>query len=197
MPSNYRLVNISFDSILIGMRNNLIHIIERLANLRKSMLRQQAAQLGMQLVHAEILEYLAVCNRYSNTPLAIVEYLGQTKGSVSQSIKWLENKKLIKRRVSAEDKRSVRLQLTAAGNRHVEKFRKALPDLSTMDEVTEAGLISMLHSWQQKEGRKGFLVCNTCKFNESLGGARFRCGLTGEELSTLDINKICREHEYD
>ena len=41
-------------------------------------------------VHLATLRYLCNCNRFSNTASAITEYLGQTKGTISQTLKVLE-----------------------------------------------------------------------------------------------------------
>ncbi len=60
-------------------------------------MRKFATEEGLQLVHVEILQYLSVCNRYSDTTQTISEYLGQTKGSISQSLSNLEENGYIKR----------------------------------------------------------------------------------------------------
>jgi DNA-binding MarR family transcriptional regulator len=57
---------------------------------------QAGAAHGLQPVQLEVLNYLSSCNRYSDTPMAVTEYLGQTKGTVSQTIKTLEKKRISK-----------------------------------------------------------------------------------------------------
>lgn len=71
------------------MDHNIDMWIERISSLRSSLVRKAATAAGLQFIHAEILEYLGRCNRYSNTAQALTEYLGLTKGSVSQSLKLL------------------------------------------------------------------------------------------------------------
>ncbi|MFN2812475.1 MarR family winged helix-turn-helix transcriptional regulator, partial [Escherichia coli] len=66
------------------------------------------------------LHYLARCNRYSDTPLGVTEYLGLTKGTVSQSLKVLEGRGLISKLPDARDRRSVHLRLTDAGRALIE-----------------------------------------------------------------------------
>ncbi len=67
-----------------------------------------------------VFHYLARCNRYSDTPLGVTEYLGLTKGTVSQSLKVLEGRGLISKLPDARDRRSVHLRLTDAGRALIE-----------------------------------------------------------------------------
>ena len=67
--------------------------------------RQQAVAAGLPAVQWTILHYLRQANRYSNTPQALGEYLGLTKGTVSQSLKRLEARGWVKRVADARDGR--------------------------------------------------------------------------------------------
>ncbi|MCI0482724.1 MAG: MarR family transcriptional regulator, partial [Candidatus Dadabacteria bacterium] len=63
-------------------------LIERLGNLLRA--EERAAGAGLLPVHVRMLSYLSVCNRYSDTPAAVTEFAGATKGTSSQSIAVLE-----------------------------------------------------------------------------------------------------------
>lgn len=67
----------------------LFDLFERLSSLMRMWYRQHPLLVNVQPTHLSALRYLARCNRYSNTPLAVTEYLGLTKGTVSQSLKAL------------------------------------------------------------------------------------------------------------
>lgn len=158
-------------------------------------MRKAAGAEGLQLVHFEILRYLSLCNRYSNTAQALSEYLGQTKGSISQSLKFLEEHGYIERRPDAQDKRYVRLFLTEAGRACLGRMAGGLiPDLPDDPELVQA-LRRVLGRWQESNDLKGFGQCQSCKYNNSEGG-RFFCDLLKERLSAEDVTKICREHEF-
>ena len=77
------------------MNDELFNLIERLANLLRQETRLEGQSLGLQPIQQEALYYLSTCNRYSDTTLAVTEFLGLTKGTVSQSLKILESKALI------------------------------------------------------------------------------------------------------
>jgi DNA-binding PadR family transcriptional regulator len=132
----------------------------------------------------------------------VTEYLGQTKGTVSQSLKVLEIRGLIRKRADTEDRRLVHLKVTPSGRRLISKFvparflDEALKMLPGADsERLALGLDTLLRAAQRANQGRTFAACKTCRFNKPVkGGAQ--CGLTGEPLSMSDVELICREHEY-
>lgn len=90
----------------------LFDLLERLSSLTRVWFREHPLLADIQPIQLSALLYLARCNGYSNTPLAVADYLGLTKGTVSQSLKALEAKGLISKSQDARDKRSVHLLLT-------------------------------------------------------------------------------------
>ena len=73
---------------------NLFESIERMAALMRAEERRRCAECGLQPVHLQVLDYLLICNQYSNTPAAVSKYLGMTRGTVSQTLLLLEKKRL-------------------------------------------------------------------------------------------------------
>ncbi len=177
-------------------------ILERLCNLLRMEMRQFGLKFGLQPVQIEALTYLTQCNRYSDTPQAVTEYLGLTKGTVSQSLKLLDQKGLLRKRQDKKDKRIVHLAPTAKGRKLIEQSipAKGLEAALKMSHSLkgsglEEGLRSTLHAMQRHNNRKTFAACHTCRFNQKLSEG-FLCGLTNEPLSKQEIHMICREHEY-
>lgn len=167
--------------------------LERAFALHRNLMRQFANEEGLQLVHVEILQYLSVCNRYSDTTQAISEYLGQTKGSISQSLGNLEENGFIRKIQDKVDKRVFHLSLTTKGSSVIKRMSKFI-DLDSSDTIVPE-LKLLLSSIQKKHGFRGFGICKSCKFNQNVGQSNFVCGLTKEKLSLDDIHKICKEHE--
>ena len=164
--------------------------------------RLVASEAGLQAVHVEVLRYLERCNRYSNTPAAIALYLNTTKGTVSQSIKVLERKKLVRKTSDPEDKRVVRLGLTRKGSTLLERIDtggsigaaiEALPERES--RALARTLESLLRAAQRANALQSFGVCRTCRFFTQTGDGHFECGITKEPLSTDDSIRICVEHE--
>lgn len=179
----------------------ILSLVERLGNLMRAGAR--ASGDGLEPVHREILGYLSVCNRYSDTPAGVTDYLGATKGTTSQSIGVLERKGLVKKRPDKEDGRVVHLVLTATGRKMngggdvPEAFAEALSEMEPGEKETLVRLLSkILTGLQRRNGGRTFGVCRTCRFfRENALPRSHQCGLTLEPLSDVDSLKICREHE--
>lgn len=175
-------------------------LFERLANLIRAEERQVGTENGLQPVHLYALYYLSRCNRYSDTPAAVTEYLGMTKGTVSQTLQVLEKKGLILKQGDSEDKRLVHLHLTEQGKRMIKSltpppsFRKAMQQLSATDSrQIEQQFIRLLTVLQQNSMSRTFGECQTCRHFQN-NGTKYQCGLTQQELKVAEITRICREH---
>jgi DNA-binding MarR family transcriptional regulator len=175
--------------------------LERIANLIRTDVRKMGVAKGLQPVQLEALHYLSRCNRYSNTPVAVADYLGLTKGTVSQTLGVLESSGLIEKQSDRNDRRVVHLNLTNEGFRVVSEsippniLRSAVDGLSesARSEIT-ASLNRVLREMQTANKLKTFGSCKTCRHHLVQEDGTRRCGLTMEWLTETDAEKICREH---
>ncbi len=171
-------------------------LLERIANLLRAEERLLGGKLGLQPVHLQVLRYLSRANRYSDTPMSVTDYFALTKGTTSQTLIILEDRKLIVRKPDTHDGRKVHLQLTPAGKRILSRlmpsglFKKAQKHLPP-GLVTH--LEALLRAMQAAGGHRSFGVCHTCRFFKS-DAQEYRCGLTDENLTSKDATLICREH---
>jgi DNA-binding MarR family transcriptional regulator len=67
-------------------------LVERLSHLVREDLRAVATRHELPLAQLEVLRFLAVANRFSDTVSGLVEYVGATKGTLSQCVNALERK---------------------------------------------------------------------------------------------------------
>ena len=179
----------------------LYTLIERIGNLLRNELRTAGAPCELEPVHWQALDYLGRANAYSNTPIAVADYLGLTKGNVSQRLIALERAGFIKRSPDTKDGRVSHLALTAKGRALLSAqvppttWREALGVLprDTQDTL-EQGLSELLRALQRSRNSRSFGVCHTCRLFQR-EGKQFRCGLTHEPLAEEQTRKICREHE--
>jgi DNA-binding MarR family transcriptional regulator len=175
-------------------------LIERMAALMRSEERKKCTELGLQPVHFQVLDYLSRCNRYSDTPAALTNYLGMTRGTVSQTLLLLEKKGFIKKQTDAGDRRMVHLYLLNEGASILEKarstelFQRASSLLNEYHiDQNEVIFANVLLALQKANKSQSFGLCNTCHhFTQTSEG--FLCGLTKEPLSQSDSEKICQEH---
>jgi DNA-binding MarR family transcriptional regulator len=171
--------------------------LERLATLLQATLRDSAARHGLLPVQLQALTYLARANRYSDIPAAVAEYLGITRGTVSQTLGVLERKGLVTKQGDEHHGRLVHLVLTETGRAVVDdawstRWRRVL-GAPAAGELP--GLAALLQSLQQLNGNQAFGVCRECAHFQPRGGTGGggHCNLTGEPLAAPQVVKICRE----
>lgn len=181
---------------------DIYEYLERIASVLRNDVRRAGLGLGLQPVQLEALHYLSRCNRYSNTPVAVADFLGLTKGTVSQTLGVLENNGLIEKIPDAVDRRVIHLLVTDLGRRVVaeslpprvlEAAVNGFTPRETGDLLLALG--RMLLRLQQANGLRTFGACRNCRHHLLQDDGSRRCQLTGETLSDSDAEKICREHQ--
>lgn len=172
-------------------------LLERLGALIHQSVREDAARHGLLPIHIQVLHYLAQANRYSDIPIAIAEYFGITRGTVSQTLAVLERRGLVAKTPDPRHGKRVHLGLTPAGEAVLngswpERIEQALNELPFGAAGLDDVLRRLLSTLQHINGQRAFGVCRQCAhFLTESDGAR--CGLTGEPLATKQSVRICRE----
>ena len=172
-------------------------LLERLGSLIQQSIRDDAARHGLLPVHVQVMHYLANANRYSDLPIAVAEYLGVTRGTISQSLSVLERKGFLRKESDASDGRRVHLKLTEAGEgvlkgSWAEQLELAFNGLSIKRQDIELALRNILIALQRLNRQKAFGICHQCQHYLPEGNDG-RCALTGETLTRDQSLKICRE----
>jgi DNA-binding MarR family transcriptional regulator/ribosomal protein S14 len=175
----------------------LTPLLERLGALVHQSVRDDAARHGLLPIHVLVLGYLARANRYSDLPIAIAEYFGITRGTVSQSLAVLEDKGLLLKEPDGRHGKRIHLRLTRAGravlnDSWTQRIERELTLPPSNAAALEESLRGVLMTLQRLNGQRPFGVCRQCAhfLCESRSA---RCGLTGEPLATEQTLKICRE----
>jgi DNA-binding MarR family transcriptional regulator len=177
--------------------SGLSDLVDRLGRITHAL--QFAA--GLNPVQWEALRYLNRANKYSCSPSALAEYLGSTKGTVSQTLIALEGKGYVRRARDAVDRRSVKIALTDSGRallgddplRVVERAGGELSAADRHDVI--AGMERLLGVLNQTLGKPGFGICTQCCYLDTRPGRdepdNCVCGLTSEPLSRAETEMIC------
>jgi len=176
----------------------LLEMIERLGNLMRAEFRRIGADEQLQPVHIHALLYLYKANRYSNTPQALANYLGITKGTASQSLMLLDRRGLIERYEDDVDRRVVRLRLSNTGEQFLyeaqpaQQWQQATRNISP-NRVRNAvsALREALMTLQDDNEGTQFGTCPGCEHFERLSARASRCGFMGDRLSGPDTRRIC------
>jgi len=177
-----------------------LKLIDRISTLLRAEQRKKFSALGLQPVHVQTLDYLASCNRFSDTPAAVTDYLGLTKGTVSQTLQVLVRKGFIAKKQDEVDKRIVHLQILEAGKELLasitpfDVFIKAEEAIANQQfDSISAALYEALVALQNVNGTSSFGQCKNCiTFSEE--NDHYYCLLMQQKLSQSDIEKICREY---
>lgn len=182
--------------------DEIYEFLERIANLIRTDVRRGGTGSRLQPVQIEALHYLGRCNRYSNTPLAVADFLGLTKGTVSQTLRVLEVNGLIEKQTDPRDRRVVHLVVTPEGREVLlgtvppQVFKAAFGGMAAAEREAMLRVFDgLLRRLQRANGLRSFGACKSCRHHRVEAVGSRRCGLTHETLTDLDAEKICREHE--
>ena len=158
---------------------------------------------GLSPAQWEALRYIARANRYSRNPSALADFLGTSKGTVSQTLIALEGKGYLRRVRGPPDRRAVRLELAPAAKSllahdpliDVERMVAAALSPSAQTALSD-GLDCLLRNLRQRCGGSDFGVCEECYLFCANGAGDdpagpHRCGLTGEAISDSETRQIC------
>jgi MarR family transcriptional repressor of emrRAB len=180
----------------------LLELVERLGNLMRTELRKSGADESLQPVHLQALTYINNANRYSNTPQALADYLGLTKGTVSQTLLLLDRRGLIERFEDDIDRRVVRLRLSSSGERLLSESQPALAWQNATRNISPnrirnatSALREALMTLQEDNEATTFGACQTCTWCQKLSQRIYRCGRMGDRLSGPETRKICRIYQ--
>lgn len=185
-------------------RTKIVELVDRLSRIAHTL---QFAE-GLNPAQWEALRYVARANRMSCSPGALADFMGSTKGTVSQTLKALEAKGLVERNRKDDDRRAVMITLTDTGRALLDRdpLGTISDALAPCSEQEQAGLVAgmerLLAAVQAQKGIPEFGPClecchykpETCSETNSVG---CRCGVSGELFNALEIGSICVDFERD
>ncbi len=145
------------------------------------------------------LRFFARANRSSRTPSAFASFHATTRGTASQTVKSLETKGYLTRMRAKEDRRSVRFELTEAGQdmlardplRHLAQSIGRL-DCAARDALARA-LPALAVDVAAERGAHAFGTCGDCRhFSARQSGGH--CACVAAELTPDEIGKLCASY---
>jgi DNA-binding MarR family transcriptional regulator len=153
---------------------------------------------GLNPSQRAVLRYLARANRHSRAPSLVAEYLGATRGTVSQTLHALERKGLVVAVPSQTDRRSIRHDLTPEGRALADRtdaIKTALAGLDPLQAAAmEDALGAALGAMLAVRGGRAFGICRDCRHHRSgAGGAH--CALLNLSLTPEEMGQHCAEQE--
>jgi len=144
------------------------------------------------------LEYLSEANQFSRSPSHVAEYLGTTRGTMSQTLKALVRKGYAAEHRQKSDLRSISYELSKAGLAAVTEpnpVEDAIGNLPAgVQDALKNGLRQSLKLALEANGGQSFGKCKTCAYHDPNSKNGF-CTLLRLDLEPGGKDKICIEHK--
>lgn len=167
--------------------DRLSALIERLARLSAS----EAWETELNPTQFAALDYLARANRFSRSPSHVADYLGATRGTVSQTLKSLARKGLIAESRAAADRRAIHYTPTPEG-RALLAGPRLLDRLGGDSRDLEDALSRLLADLLAERGGRPFGLCRGCRHHARRDGAGY-CALLDTPLAPGEEDLVCHE----
>lgn len=178
--------------------------LERIAEAFRVLLWQESKEFSLSPIQIQILIFLQA----HSIEKCKVGYLAQefnlTKPTVSDAVKILEQKQLIRKETEPNDNRSYTIHLTEAGKKIARKtahFAAAIQQpLNELHPEHKVLLLESLMHLIHQLNKNGVItlqrMCQTCRFySKNQGGQAHYCHFLKKPLSTVDLRIDCPEHE--
>jgi len=155
------------------------------------------------------LRFLSRANRFSRTPSALASYVGTTRGTASVLIDELERLGYLERKRSAEDKRSVMLNVTQKGRKALvrDPVNVLVEAIGALDDEGKIrlrdALRHILDHTDVAEQKQHADVCKRCIFlredrmsAEGKTSAEFTCRMFRAAIAEDEIELLCTSFEH-
>jgi DNA-binding MarR family transcriptional regulator len=182
--------------------NKIVAGLERLSQVFKVLLWEKAKQHGLSPIQIQLLIFIQHHAADKSTISYLALEFNVTKPTVSDAIKVLEQKNMIKKMLDQVDTRSYIIQLTIAGKKivsdtehFVSPVTEIIADINPPEKLilwqNITKLITQLHQY-------GFIsvqrTCHYCKHFSTKNKAPY-CTLLEQKLLAQDIRIDCAEFE--
>ncbi len=190
-----------------GVDGKIVASLERLAQVFRVLLREEAHKRDLSPIQAQFLVYLLFRDVELRRVSRLAEEFDLTRATVSDAVSSLEKKALIQRESWPEDMRVVTLRLTPAGEKLAaelstwaniveEHLRASSPEEK---EVVVRFLMNLIASLQRAGVITVARMCVTCRFfrrdEHPNSDSPHHCALLDVSLADSDLRADCREHE--
>lgn len=185
-----------------NLDNKIVAGLERLSQVFRILLWNKAKTHSLSPIQIQLLIFI----QHHSADKTTISYLAQefnfTKPTISDAIKVLEQKKLIKKLTDKTDTRSYTIQLTTTGKKIVTETENFANPLTTIiaktaeadKKVLWQNISSLIIQLNKLEVISVQRICFNCKHYTTKNKSHF-CSLLNQKLETQDIRIDCREFE--
>lgn len=184
----------------------LVLALERISHIFRVLLWEQTKQYNLSPIQTQILIYVYHQPETDRNITTLAQRLNITKATVSDAVKSLVQKKLVKKLSDKEDARFFYLELTSKGKELVkkieswgEKFRRNFNDIPIDKKINlYETLLQILISFEEEGIINRNRICITCRHFQIQKKNRketYFCQLLNLPLRTEELRVDCPEHE--
>ncbi|MFN3841562.1 MAG: MarR family winged helix-turn-helix transcriptional regulator [Cyclobacteriaceae bacterium] len=183
--------------------SRIVAAMERIAQAFRVLLWNQSKELSLSPIQIQLLIFLLFQSEDKRKVSYLADEFNMTKATISDSIKVLEQKKLIRKVNDKEDTRSYYIYLTNKGieiaKRTATFTRQIEEPITKLNEEDKVNLLISLMGIIQHLNQTGVItvqrMCKTCVyFSPGNGKNPHFCNLLNQNLFNADLRLDCPEH---
>lgn len=194
-PFNPEIQNKNIDAKIIAA-------LERISEVFRVLLWEKSKRVKLSPIQIQILIFLKYHHLKYCTVNSLAEEFNMTAPTISDAVKIMVKKNLIKKIKNSEDKRFQFLKITARGERLINNIYLFVePLLSSIQKINvkekESLLSSLLQIIADLNAREILItrrMCFTCTFLNK-NNNEFYCNLLEIKLNPVDLRIDCPEHQ--
>lgn len=180
----------------------IVAALEKISEAFRVLLWDESKKTGLSPIQIQLLIFILFQPARRSTITNLAREFHITKPTVSDSVKVLEQKKLIKRNHTGSDNRSFTLSLTARGRKIATSgsiFANAIHrHIQSLGRGNQAALLGSLLEIIRQLGNAGVItpqrMCRTCRYFTP-GKTQHYCTLIKQPLRSSDLRLDCPEHQ--
>lgn len=189
--------------------SKIVSAMERLNQAFRVLLWERAQRHGLSPIQIQILIFLLNHGTSFGRVGQLAREFGLTAATISDAVSALEDKKLLARLISRDDRRAINLKLTPAGKRLALKLddwadviRDAAGELSTRDQTAVLNsLMKIIETLRNENVISVARICLTCRYFDknahSSSTAPHHCNFFKRPMAATDLRVDCAEHESE
>jgi DNA-binding MarR family transcriptional regulator len=180
----------------------IVAALERIAQAFRVMLWKESVEFSLSPIQLQALIFLLNHSEEKRKVSFLADEFNMTKATISDTVKSLEEKKLVKKQTDRNDSRSSFIHLTAKGNdiaRKASFFASALQTpVSQFSDSDKSDFLLNLLQIIHHLNKAGIIttqrMCFTCRYYKRKKNGHF-CNLLNSKLETAELRIDCPEHQ--
>lgn len=182
--------------------SKIIAALERIAQAFRVLLWQESKAFSLSPIQVQTLIFLHYHSAGKRKVGYLADEFNMTKATISEVVKTLEQKKLIRREYEPSDTRSYRIHLTPEGMQMADKtscftrqLQTPIDQLAAPDkEMLLLSLMDIIYALNQSGLITIQRMCRTCSYYRQPEGSHY-CTLLQKPLAATMLRLDCPEHQ--